>query len=278
MTFDEFVALASSDARWHGVSKLPWGDRAFSELMLREHLSQLHDGASRRLELVERHVRWIHEALLAGRRQRILDLGCGPGLYVRRFASLGHVAVGIDIAPAALAHAQAQREESPGRESYILADFLALPVTGPFDLVMILHGEFNTLTPAQARGLLVRLAGVLAPNGRLLIEAHPLRAVEAMGSRGRVWYAVRSGLFGPGPHLRMDESRWDAETSRSTNLNWVLDPATLSVQRFGTVTQGYSEQDYARLLADAGFPRQERYASLTGDGSDENYIVLLAST
>jgi hypothetical protein len=38
---------------------LPWGDPAFRERMLREHLSQDHELASRRLETVERQVERI---------------------------------------------------------------------------------------------------------------------------------------------------------------------------------------------------------------------------
>ena len=64
--------------------------------MLREHLSQAHNAASRRLPIVDQQVSWIHEKLLAGTPSRILDLGCGPGLYVVRLAAQGHTVTGID--------------------------------------------------------------------------------------------------------------------------------------------------------------------------------------
>lgn len=61
--------------------KIPWNDPAFSARMLAEHLSQAHELASRRTETIARQVAWIHDALLGGRPSRVLDLGCGPGLY-----------------------------------------------------------------------------------------------------------------------------------------------------------------------------------------------------
>jgi hypothetical protein len=64
-----------------GSSKIPWHDPAFSARMLREHLSQSHDRASRRFEIIARQVAWLHEAICGGRPTRILDLGCGPGFY-----------------------------------------------------------------------------------------------------------------------------------------------------------------------------------------------------
>ena len=45
---------------WAGGGKIPWHDPAFSGRMLREHLSQEHDRASRRFEAIEKHVSWIH--------------------------------------------------------------------------------------------------------------------------------------------------------------------------------------------------------------------------
>jgi hypothetical protein len=61
-----------------GVGKIPWNEPEFSRRMLREHLSQEHDRASRRFAVVDAHVERIDETLLAGRASRVLDLGCGP--------------------------------------------------------------------------------------------------------------------------------------------------------------------------------------------------------
>jgi predicted TPR repeat methyltransferase len=46
--------------------------------------------------------------------QRILDLGCGPGLYTQRLASLGHTCVGIDISPASIAYARRVQHPDAG--------------------------------------------------------------------------------------------------------------------------------------------------------------------
>jgi SAM-dependent methyltransferase len=253
MKFDEFIMLADSEARWHGIGKLPWDDPAFSERMLREHLSQLHDGASRRIVLIEHHVAWMHGEVLESKPQRILDLGCGPGLYTQRLASLGHTCVGIDISPASIAYARAHAGDAAGRLRYVHGDFTTTPIDEPFDFAMLIHGEFNTLTRKQAGDLLKRIAEAIGPHGRVLLEVHPLDAVEAIGRRPRAWSGLSSGLFGDRPHLRMDESKWDAGLAQAVNVHWVVDGEALSVDRFGTVTHGYSTDDYVRLLTAAGF-------------------------
>lgn len=97
-----------------------------------------------------------------------------------------------------------------------------------------------------------------------------------MGQRPRQWIPMVSGLFGDKPHLRLDESRWDDETRRATNLKWVLQAEPPEVQRFGTVTQAYDEQEYRELLSEAGLEFGAAYDSLTGDGVDPNYTTLVA--
>ena len=73
---------------WAEGQKIPLDDPSFSRRMLREHLSQDHDAASRRFAIIDQHVAWIHHQVLSDRTSRILDLGCGPGLYTSRLSRL----------------------------------------------------------------------------------------------------------------------------------------------------------------------------------------------
>src|SRR5512133_3667932 len=92
---------------WAEGDNIPWNEPGFSQRMLKEHLSQTHDAASRRTEIIERHVVFIHGEVLGGPPGRVLDLGCGPGLYANRLARLGHTVYGIDFSPASIEYARA---------------------------------------------------------------------------------------------------------------------------------------------------------------------------
>lgn len=92
----EVVERSLPATPWTESDNIPWNEPAFSRRMLDVHLDQAHDLASRRFEVVDRHLAWIHQALLGERPTRILDLTCGPGLYTSRLARLGHRCVGVD--------------------------------------------------------------------------------------------------------------------------------------------------------------------------------------
>ena len=86
--------------------ELDWGDPVVSRRLLREHLDQAHDGASRRLRVIDAHVRRLLR-LLPEPPADVLDAACGPGLYAVRLARAGHRVTALDIGPAVVAHARA---------------------------------------------------------------------------------------------------------------------------------------------------------------------------
>ncbi|MBM3139805.1 MAG: class I SAM-dependent methyltransferase [Chloroflexi bacterium] len=123
MRLDDVVRAARPPLAEAGPRKIPWDDPAFSARMLREHLTQDHDGASRRAASIDAHARWLHDEVLRERASRVLDLGCGPGLYTARLAALGHDCTGVDFSPASIEHARAQAAGAgPGRARYVLGD------------------------------------------------------------------------------------------------------------------------------------------------------------
>ena len=127
---------------WRGAYKIPWDEPAFSGRMLTEHLSQLHDLASRRCEWIDKQVEWIHHDLLGGRPARILDLGCGPGFYAARLTKRGHRCCGIDFGSASIDYARRHNPDQT-RCTFVHGDIRTVTFGGPYDLAMILYGELN---------------------------------------------------------------------------------------------------------------------------------------
>ena len=122
MTLQEIINRQLPPQPWADGEKIPWHEPAFSRRMLAEHLSQAHDAASRRLAIIDQHVAWINRELLSHGPARILDLGCGPGLYTEQLARLGHECVGIDFGPASIEYAKEQAAANNLNIDYRLAD------------------------------------------------------------------------------------------------------------------------------------------------------------
>ena len=277
MQLNELIHREVPAVPWAEGEKIPWNDPEFSRRMLQEHLSQAHDAASRRFEKIDGQVAWIHEHLLGGEAARILDLGCGPGLYTSRFARLGHTCVGIDFSPASIEYAQKEAEGDALTCRYVLEDVRRADYGSGYDLVMLIFGELNVFKPEDARLLLRKAHAALVPGGRLLLEPHTYAAVKAMG--GQVdWHTAKSGLFSERPHVTLDESFWDDERHVTTERYFIIDPETARVTRHAASNQAYTDAEYEALLVECGFEEVKIYPSLTGipDATAEDFIAIVA--
>ena len=202
----DIVRRVSDPGPWSEGDNIPWNDPSFSERMLREHLRQDHDAASRRFSKIDGHVEWLHSVVLAGRPTKILDLGCGPGLYATRLARLGHECIGIDYSPASVRHARdaARTEGLPCR--YVHEDMRAAAFGSGYGLAMLLYGEFNVFRPNHIVAILRKAHAALSERGLLLLEPHTYGCVRRMGTERASWYATEEGLMGDGPHLCLTEN------------------------------------------------------------------------
>ena len=256
---------------------IPWDDPAFSERMLREHLCQDHDRASRRFEVIERQVAWIHEVVLDGREGVVLDLACGPGLYTSRLAALGHRCVGIDFSPASIRYATEEARRRGLACDYQLADLRSLELEGRFDAVLLLFGEFNMFPPADARALLLQARQGLEETGRLLLEVPSEYAVREIGDAPNYWEVEERGLFADTPHLMLAEARWHPDQKAATERYTVFvehEPARV----YSQTTQAYSDAELEDLLRLAGLSITGRYASLgAGEDGDVELVGVVAT-
>lgn len=262
---------------WAEGEKIPWDDPEFSKRMLKEHLSQAHDAASRRFEIIDEHVEWIHNHVLKGKSTRILDICCGPGLYTSRLARLGHDCVGIDFSPASIAYAREQAEGAGLDCEYVQADIRIADFGKAFGLVMLIFGEFNVFRPEEAKGMLGKAFRALMPNGFLLLEPHTFEQIVQLGEQPASWYSTEHGLFSDKPYLCLQENFWDADEGVAIERYYIIDAATGEVRRNSSSTQAYTNQEYRLLLAESRFGEVVFYQSLgerAGSPQDDLIAIL----
>jgi SAM-dependent methyltransferase len=275
MKLSELIHRASPPEPWAEGDKIPWNDPGFSRRMLREHLSQMHDAASRRSNIIDEHVDWIHRAVLNDRSSRVLDLGCGPGLYSSRLARRGHTCVGIDFSPASIEYARDFAQAQQLACDYRLNDVRHAEYGIGYDLVMFIFGESNVFRPEDLQRILSKAYAALNDGGHLLLEVHPLEVVQRLGHQRAAWYTLEQGLFSDRPHLVMFESFWDEAQAVAIERFYIIDAETGAVTPHSSSMQGYTDEQYRYLLQIAGFTDITFYPSLIG-APDERQPDLFA--
>ena len=258
---------------WAEGDNLPWDDPDFSQRMLAEHLSQQHDRASRRTATIDAQVRFLarqvnHEVSHEPNHDdaaRVLDLACGPGLYLHRLARLGYRCHGIDFSPAAIRHARSVAAAEALDCTFERADLRQADLGRGYALVLLVYGQINVFPRPDARDILRRAHAALAPGGTLVLEPQTPEAVRATGHGDATWTSARSGLFAAGPHLLLEERFWDAPSRTATERWHVVHAETARVERYAMSTCSYDARELVDLLAAIGFADVRTHPSLTDD-------------
>jgi 2-polyprenyl-3-methyl-5-hydroxy-6-metoxy-1,4-benzoquinol methylase len=83
-----------------------WTDPHVSEQMLRYHLDGSVALSSGTTEFIEASVAWMRKEFHLSGQSRVLDLGCGPGLYSNSLARAGIDVTGVDFSSRSIAYAR----------------------------------------------------------------------------------------------------------------------------------------------------------------------------
>ena len=114
-----------------------------------------------------------------GEPSRILDIGCGTGVFLERAVSAQFDANGIDAAPEMVSIAATR----VGKDRVRTERMQDLHETHSYDGIVSLSWSFNyVLSYPEARDILERLFQALRPEGRLILQiAHAPNASGALG-------------------------------------------------------------------------------------------------
>jgi SAM-dependent methyltransferase len=211
--------------------ELDWGDPAVSRRLLREHLDQTHDGASRRVRLVDGHVRRLLR-LLPHPPAHVLDAASGPGLYSVRLAAAGHQVTAVDIGPAVAAHARrlARHQGVADRVAAHVADLRSFDAPAEYDAALLIYHVLEAFPRREQTAVLRRLASSLRYGAPLIVEMR-LRPEQPDG-RISSWDVVPASLLSDRPHLLLVETVHDrARNTFVLRETAVFDDGSTAVQQ-----------------------------------------------
>jgi SAM-dependent methyltransferase len=243
--------------------ELDWGDPVISRRLLREHLDQTHDGASRRLRIVGEHVRRLRR-LLPQPPADVLDAAAGPGLYSVRLAAAGYNVTALDIGPAVVAHARRLAREQAVSDEVVarVGDLRNLDEVDRYDAVVLIYHVLEAFPRRQQVDVLRRLGRAVRSDGPLIVEMR-LRPDQADG-RISSWEVVSGSLLSDRRHLLLVETVHDRGANTYVlRETAVFDDGTTAVQqtssaftRFNAVPSLFAR---AGLRVDAVYDEWSRF-------------------
>jgi SAM-dependent methyltransferase len=252
-------------APFDAAAELDWGQPEYARRLLREHLDQSHDGASRRRTVIAQHVRRL-KRLLPAPPSRILDAGCGPGLYAVALADLGHHVTGVDVSGPALRHArELVREAHPrGTAQFVRADLREVALAPEaFDAALLVYFVLEAFPRTEQPKVLARIATALEPGGVLIAELR----VRPQQPPGRLdwWDVVPDSLLSDRRHVLLGDSVYDPRTHTYVLRDVaVFDDGTVAVRQtsgwlcpFASIPRLFKRAGFAEVAIYDGWTRAE---------------------
>ena len=249
-----------------------WTRPHLAKEMLKYHLSQDTDHSSRRIEVIDRTVAWLDEQLdFDGK--RVVDLGCGPGLYARRMAKRGATVTGVDFSANSLDYA---RTRDTHNVDYFEADYLQDELPVEIDIAVLIYCDYCVLAPEKRKLLLTRIRDLLNPGGQLVLDVSGPGAFDMVGDHLEIGERLWDGFFAPGDYVGFHKTDVYEDEWLSLDRFFIVEPAD-TWQIFNWV-QYYTPESATAELAEGGFMVRAMTGGLDGEplADDSQTIGIIA--
>ncbi|MFN2113009.1 MAG: class I SAM-dependent methyltransferase [Anaerolineales bacterium] len=239
-----------------------WTDQHTSERMLAFHLDENSDLSSRKADFIDRSAAWIVEHFKVSQDTRIIDFGCGPGLYTTRLAQRGAQVTGIDFSASSIEYAR----ETAAREGldirYLKQNYLVFDPEDTYDLILMIYCDFCALSPIQRASILSVYREILAPDGAILLDVYSLAAFNEREELAMYQLNQLDGFWSPNRYYGfLNAFKYEAEKVS-------LDKYTIIERnRIRTVynwLQHFTPRDLEGEFNSAGLSFSECYSDVSG--------------
>ena len=260
--FGDLHDLMKPPALYERTDAAFWDDEHISRGMLAAHLDPEFEGASRSFAFMDRSVDWICATAPPATHPRLLDLGCGPGLYAERFARAGYAVTGVDLSPRSLDHARRSANEQGLAIDYRCRNYLELDLDGSFDIAVMIYCDYGALSSDERRVVLRRVRERLRPGGALALDVFSRRKLEAFEERTTWEEHPAGGFWNAGPHFEVQRCRRFSECVSLEQIAVIASEGATSYHLWNTY---FTPATLSAELEEAGFEAVE----LVGDAARE---------
>jgi SAM-dependent methyltransferase len=227
-----------------------WTDEHISKSLLSAHFDESNDGASRRSDRRVDIINWIHRRI--DPHSKIIDLGCGPGLYAYELGTLGHNVLGVDFNKESINYAL-ENKRINGFVEYKHCNYLEGSIEGNYSAAMMIYCDFGALIPDEQKLLLKKVYNLLDDNGIFIFDVFGKNELKNQLEK-RSWHiSTGNDFWSKEPYLYMEETKIFDNENASGRRYYLIDQATGKIKEFILWDQYYDEDTINEFMSKNGF-------------------------
>lgn len=207
------------------------------------------------------HANWISDTLPPISYKRLLDLGCGPGIYAELFHAKGYQVTGLDISENSIQYARKIAREKELDIVYQHSNYTQSAIKEHYDLITMIYCDFGVLSHSERKELLRKIYHALSPGGCFLFDVFtPLEYKNKPECKS--WSYEEGGFWYPAPYLLLQQLyRYDDDNTFLSQYIVVTDSKTTCYNNW----EHTFEIEELRLdLKEAGFHNLQFYGNVAG--------------
>ncbi|MBN1187260.1 MAG: methyltransferase domain-containing protein [Bacteroidales bacterium] len=265
MNIELIKKLSNKPQLYEKGTAVMWTDPYISQQLLELHLNPDHDIASRSKAKIENISRWILERSNKPN-MKILDLGCGPGLYAELFAKKGHSVIGIDISANSIQYAIKQAKEKRLDIEYLHKNYLDLDFENQFDLVILIYLDFCVLLPDERDKVLENIFKALKKGGLFICDVINERNLDKK-ILSKSWEVQKRGFWKNAPCIVLTNGYHYPEAKILLEHHTVIGDNDI-VDTYVFWSHYYKKNDLTSIFESKGFTNIRNYENVLPDSDD----------
>jgi len=234
-----------------------WTDAYISGKLLDIHLNPEIDSASRTPGNVERTLKLIRD-FCRKPVMNILDLGCGPGIYLEQLAGLGHRCTGVDFSENSIAYATRQANGKGLDITYLCQNYLDLDFENQFDLILLIYTDLGVLLPRERSRLLRIIHRALRLEGIFIFDVVNERNGDRKFREDSTWTYNATGFWRKEPYMEVASSFHYPEARVYLRQHTIMDESD-TIRNYRFWMHYFSAGEMEQILRDHGFSSPREY-------------------
>lgn len=249
-----------------------WLDAHLAPQMLAAHLDTEFDGATRNVEYLDQSMRWLTETFPAEDFPKLLDLGCGPGIYAERFYQAGYQVKGIDFSELSIAYAQQSAKEKDYVIDYQCGDYLKEDLGNEvYDMIVFIYCDLGVFSPEERTRIFQKVYAALKKGGKFIFDVFTPKKYMEFEATSK-WQVEKNNFWTKETCLHLSAQRNYSGTTTYLDQHYLLYPDR--IKEFFIWETVYTKEELLVELESVGFTNCEVFGDIRGRGATEDSETL----
>lgn len=250
-----------------------WDNEHISKQMLEAHLNPDWDAASRKAEIINRSCEWIISSLSLNKNNKVIDFGCGPGLYCTKISEYGLQVTGIDYSKKSIEYAKKEAKRKKLPIKYIYNNYLDVNYNEEFDVALMIYCDFGVLSDENRNVILTKIDKAVKKNGYFIFDVWTTSNKELTSSYKNWSVNLNGGFWRPNSYIELIDKSYFKNHNVSLRQHTIISEDG-ETNVYNLWERCFTVESISKLLNKFGFEIIDIYSDLIGTEYVENTETL----